>query len=121
MVAGGAVVLSYGTLVVGSSLYAFALRRRLRRHSRTVVVRGHEINVTVVGDGDVTVVLDAGLGMSSLSWSWVQNLVARRTRVVSFDRPALGCSPAASSGTVGMSFPDGWHAGTLLAGSTCCV
>jgi hypothetical protein len=111
-VVGGALVLSYGSLVVGSSLYVFALRRRLRRHARLVVVRGHEVNVTVVGDGDVTVVLDAGLGMSSLSWHWVQSIVAQRARVVAFDRPALGCSPASASGTVGMSFPDGWHAGT---------
>lgn len=110
-VVGGALVLSYGSIVVGSSLYVFALRRRLRRHAKLVVVRGHEVNVTVVGDGDVTVVLDAGLGMSSLSWHWVQSIVARRARVVSFDRPALGCSPASESGTVGMSFPDGWHAG----------
>lgn len=39
-----------------------------------------------------TVVLDAGLGMSSLSWSWVIGEVAKSCRVVAFDRPGLGAS-----------------------------
>lgn len=44
--------------------------------------------------GDITVVLDAGLGMSSLSWGWIRDAVSRAgVRVVSFDRPGLGRSP----------------------------
>ena len=80
--------------------------RRLRRYATdTVKVNEHDVNVRIVGDGPVTVVLDAGLGMSSLSWIWVERIVAKTARVVTFDRPSLGCSPRSHSGAVGMSSP----------------
>ena len=82
----------------------FLFLRRLRRYATDIVkVNEHDVNVRVVGDGPVTVVLDAGLGMSSLSWIWVERVVAKTARVVTFDRPSLGCSPRSDSGAIGMS------------------
>ena len=93
---------SYGSLLLGSSLYIAALRRRLRRHAKLLTVNGQSINVSVLGDGEVTVVLDAGLGMSTISWHWIASIVASKARVVMFDRPALGCSPVSSFASVGL-------------------
>ncbi|EKX41555.1 hypothetical protein GUITHDRAFT_112268 [Guillardia theta CCMP2712] len=58
-----------------------------------VDVDGKKIYCEVQGEGNFTVVLDAGLGMSSLSWHWIKDVLVSRTRVVCFDRPGLGYSP----------------------------
>ena len=34
-----------------------------------------------------TIVLEPGLGGTSLSWSWLQPMLAKSTRVCSYDRP----------------------------------
>jgi pimeloyl-ACP methyl ester carboxylesterase len=49
------------------------------------------------GDRDgPTVILEAGGGSFSAQWAWVQPAVAEFTRVVSYDRPGLGWSDAAT-------------------------
>jgi len=53
---------------------------------------GYNIHLHATGTGGPTVILDAGLGCSALSWSLVQSEIARFTHVVSFDRPGNGWS-----------------------------
>lgn len=48
------------------------------------------------GKGPATVVLEAGIAATSLSWTLVQREVARFARVVSYDRAGLGWSDPAS-------------------------
>jgi pimeloyl-ACP methyl ester carboxylesterase len=45
-----------------------------------------------MGAGTPSVVLDAALGGSSVSWSWVQPEIAKLTRVCSYDRAGFGWS-----------------------------
>lgn len=61
---------------------------------RLVDVGGFHLHVTCAGQGDPTVVFDAALGGSSLSWCLVQPQVAAWTRTCSYDRAGLGWSEA---------------------------
>lgn len=58
-------------------------------------VGGFRLHLHCVGEGSPTVVLDAALGGSSVSWSWIQPEIAKTTRVCSYDRGGFGWSDAA--------------------------
>lgn len=57
-------------------------------------IGGFRLHLNCQGSGSPTVVLDAALGGSSLSWSFVQPDVARLTRTCSYDRAGFGWSDA---------------------------
>ena len=57
-----------------------------------VDVGGHRLHVACAGAGGPTVVLDAALGSTSAHWAWVQQEVAKTTRVCAYDRAGLGWS-----------------------------
>ncbi|MBN9316620.1 MAG: alpha/beta hydrolase [Devosia sp.] len=61
---------------------------------RLVDVGGYRMHLDCRGEGSPTVVMDAGLGGSSLDWSLVQADVALTTRVCSYDRAGMGWSDA---------------------------
>lgn len=61
---------------------------------RMVDVGGHRLHAHMSGEGSPTVVFDAALGASLLSWVLVQPEIARVTRTVSYDRAGLGFSEA---------------------------
>src|SRR4051794_34856380 len=51
---------------------------------------GRTINLYCEGQGAPVVVLDAGLGDGAASWRRVQDQIAARTRVCSYDRAGYG-------------------------------
>jgi pimeloyl-ACP methyl ester carboxylesterase len=57
-----------------------------------VDIGGFRLHLHCTGEGSPTVVLDAALGASSLSWSLVQPDLARLSRVCSYDRGGFGWS-----------------------------
>jgi pimeloyl-ACP methyl ester carboxylesterase len=60
-----------------------------------VDVGGYRLHINCTGTGSPTVVIDAGWGDWSASWSgWVQPEVAKTTRVCTYDRAGLGWSEA---------------------------
>ena len=60
---------------------------------RMVDVGGHRLHINCVGTGSPTVVIDAGWGDWSATWSsWVQPGVATSTRVCTYDRAGYGYS-----------------------------
>jgi pimeloyl-ACP methyl ester carboxylesterase len=61
---------------------------------RLVDIGGFRLHLNCSGSGSPAVVLDAALGGSSISWSLVQPVIAKRTRVCSYDRAGLGWSDA---------------------------
>jgi pimeloyl-ACP methyl ester carboxylesterase len=67
----------------------------LRRHpppGRLVDIGGHRLHIRTQGDGEPTVVFDAGLPGSVLSWHHVLPDLARLVRAVAYDRAGLGWS-----------------------------
>jgi pimeloyl-ACP methyl ester carboxylesterase len=56
---------------------------------------GYRLHINCTGAGSPTVVIDAGWGDWSASWSsWVQPEVAKTTRVCTYDRAGMGWSEA---------------------------
>jgi len=60
----------------------------------TYLVDGHEMRIECTGSGSPTIVLDAGLGNDGLIWGGVQPVLAKTTRVCSYDRAGFGWSDA---------------------------
>jgi pimeloyl-ACP methyl ester carboxylesterase len=68
---------------------------------------GRRLNLFCLGHGKPTVLLNAGLGDSSLVWRRVQGTLSKSTRVCSFDRAGYGFSdPARSPPTVQSAVDD---------------
>lgn len=62
---------------------------------------GRRLNLYCLGTGSPTVIMDSGLGDSTISWAAVQPQIARRTKACAYDRAGLGFSdPASRPGTV---------------------
>jgi len=57
-----------------------------------VDVGGYRLHLDCRGSGSPTIVMDAGLGGSSLDWSLVQPVLSQSTRVCSCDRAGMGAS-----------------------------
>jgi pimeloyl-ACP methyl ester carboxylesterase len=65
-----------------------------RPPGRLVDIGTHRLHLHCAGEGLPTVVFDAALGASSLSWSLVQPEVGRVTRACTYDRAGFGWSDA---------------------------
>jgi pimeloyl-ACP methyl ester carboxylesterase len=81
--------------LVGASYEAIAARGDARRYpapGQMVDIGGYRLHIQCVGTGSPTVVLDAGLGGSSLDWNLVQPELGRTTRVCAYDRAGMGWS-----------------------------
>ncbi|HEX2911086.1 MAG TPA: alpha/beta hydrolase [Chloroflexia bacterium] len=59
-----------------------------------VDVGGYRLHIQCMGSGSPTVVLDAGLGGSSLDWNLVQGNLSQTSRVCAYDRAGMGWSDA---------------------------
>jgi pimeloyl-ACP methyl ester carboxylesterase len=94
------VVLSLVTVaavaVAGSSGWnAIALYRfRHLPPGKMYLVDGHAMRIDCMGSGSPAIILDAGLGNDGLIWGGVQPVLAKTTRVCSYDRAGFGWSDA---------------------------
>jgi pimeloyl-ACP methyl ester carboxylesterase len=70
-------------------------RRRFPPPGRLVDVGGHRLHVRIAGEGGPAVILESGIAASSINWSRIQPLVARFTRVLSYDRAGYAWSDKA--------------------------
>lgn len=61
---------------------------------RLVDIGGYRLHLDCRGQGAPTIVMDSGLGGSSLDWRLVQPDLARGTRVCTYDRAGMGWSEA---------------------------
>jgi pimeloyl-ACP methyl ester carboxylesterase len=81
--------------LAGASYEGIAAAGDARRYpppGQLVDVGGYRLHIQCVGTGSPTVVLDAGLGGSSLDWSLVQPELGSTTRVCAYDRAGMGWS-----------------------------
>jgi pimeloyl-ACP methyl ester carboxylesterase len=89
-----------GLLLLGLISQAIASAIDAARYAapgKLVDVGGYQLHVNCTGTGSPTVILDAGLGGTTLDWSKVQPAVTRFTRVCSYDRAGYGWSETAPS------------------------
>ena len=101
IVRGSLVLLGIAALVAtsGSVYQIWATAADMRTHpapGRLIDVDGLRYHLNCMGIGSPTVILEAGLGESSLSWYPVQAEIAKTTRVCAYDRAGLGWSDGMS-------------------------
>lgn len=81
--------------MAGASYEAIASARdaqNRRAPGELIDVGGYRLHLNCTGEGAPTIVLDAGLGGSSLDWTLVQPELSRTARTCSFDRAGMGWS-----------------------------
>src|SRR5215469_4100304 len=76
---------------------------------RMIDIGGRRLHVNIAGQGSPTVILEAGIAASSLSWVLVANRIAEFATVMIYDRAGLGGSDAAPR-----RIPSSGHRGTAL-------
>lgn len=79
-------------LAVSAQLMASPATPKSSIPGRLVDIGGYRLHIYCVGEGVPSIVFDSGVGGFSLEWSRVQNVLARRTRVCSYDRAGYGWS-----------------------------
>lgn len=83
----------------GAVYQRFGLRRDERLYpppGRRIDIGGRRLHIDVRGATGPSVILEAGISASSLSWSWVQPKIAAFARVAAYDRAGLGWSDRAA-------------------------
>jgi pimeloyl-ACP methyl ester carboxylesterase len=89
-----------GAALTGATYQWLATRKDLAATpppGHLVDIGGYRLHLWCTGDGAPAVILDAGLGGSSVDWGFVQPDVARFTRVCSYDRAGMGYSDSGPS------------------------
>ncbi len=82
-------------LATGVAYQQHGLRQDRRKHpapGRLITVGNRCLHIYETGSGQPAVVFESGLASSSLTWNPVQQIVAQRTRAISYDRAGIGWS-----------------------------
>jgi hypothetical protein len=90
----GAIVFVVTLGLVDQAIFTAVSRRRYPAPGTLVNVAGYRMHINCMGNGTPTVILESGLGGSSLYWTLVQPEIAKFTRVCAYDRARLGWSDA---------------------------
>jgi pimeloyl-ACP methyl ester carboxylesterase len=85
-----------GVGMIYENIFEARDRRFNPRSGQLFDVGGYRMHIDCSGEGSPTVILESGLGDSSLSWRKVQPEIAKFTRVCSYDRAGLGYSDSSS-------------------------
>jgi pimeloyl-ACP methyl ester carboxylesterase len=100
-------------LLVAGFLYENISETRERRFhpmpGQLVDIGGYKLHIYCTGQGSPTVILDAGMGDSFMSWHKVQPEIAKFTRVCSYDRAGLGYSDSSPRPRTSRVFVDELH------------
>lgn len=79
-----------------SGVNAVALRAN-KLPGETYMVDAHRMRIDCTGSGSPTIVLEAGAGNDGLNWGGVQPVLAKTTRICSYDRAGFGGSEPVAS------------------------
>lgn len=91
------ILIAAGSLLLAGFMYqsigGWLGRNRFATRARFVkLMDGTKLFVRQQGSGHPTVVFEAGIGASSLNWRHIQQVVARTTSTIAYDRAGLGWS-----------------------------
>jgi pimeloyl-ACP methyl ester carboxylesterase len=89
-------ILVLGTAIVGA-IARSNLARKYSVPGELVDMGGYRMHINCLGQGSPTVLLEAGKGDFSLTWTYVQPEIAKSTRVCSYDRAGYGWSESGPS------------------------
>ena len=91
-------IMSMALIVAAGAMFQLLMRQwesyRYPPPGKLVDIGGLRLHINCTGPGSPTVIMDSGLGDTSVIWQLVQPEVSRFTRVCSYDRAGLGWSDA---------------------------
>lgn len=79
-------------LLLGGNQAKRELARTITMPGKIAAIAGGKWHYRVLGEGPITIVMEAGQNETSLTWSKVAPVVARHARVFIYDRAGLGWS-----------------------------
>lgn len=88
----GLLVLFFLAVYLNELVARYRNDHRYPMPGQLVDVGGHWLHIHAIGEGQPTVVLEAGLGESALTWADLQPQIAKFTRVCTYDRAGQGWS-----------------------------
>lgn len=115
---GAALVALAGAGVVYQFRGAARDRRTILPPGRMLSVGTHRLHVVEAGEGEPTVVFEAALGASSVSWALVQPEIAKVTRTFAYDRAGMGFSESGPEPRTAQRIVDEMHAVLEAANAT---
>ena len=89
------VITFFGILLLARAVNLIVLMRwyaRPKPPGSTTFAEGKRFYYTLKGEGDPTVVIEAGLGTASPEWWAIQDELAKTTRILTYDRGGYGWS-----------------------------
>ena len=81
---------------ISQAIYDNKVAKNYKPTGKLAEVAGNKIHYEMIGDGEVTFVMIAGLGENNDTWKMVKDSMANMGRVFMFDRPGLGFSDRSS-------------------------
>lgn len=96
-------------LMAFSATTLFGQTSESGRAGGLVDVGGHRLHIACLGTGAPTVVIEAGMGASSLAWLHVQETLSRTTRTCVYDRAGVGRSEPGPTPRDGRAIADELH------------
>ncbi len=92
----GYIFLALFLVICAGAIYQFVATKiddtRFSPPGKLVDIGGYSLHINCIGEGDQTVVLEAGHAGNCLEWALVQEEVSQFTRVCSYDRAGYGWS-----------------------------
>lgn len=92
----GCISLSIFLVMCAGAMYQFVATKvddaRFVPPGKLVDIGGYSLHINCMGEGDQTVVLEAGHAGNSLEWALVQSEASKFTRICSYDRAGYGWS-----------------------------
>lgn len=76
---------------------------------KLIDIGGHKLHLNTSGKGNVTIICDAGLGGTSLGWSFVQKEVSKFARICSYDRAGYAWSDSPISKRTSLNIANELH------------
>jgi pimeloyl-ACP methyl ester carboxylesterase len=92
LLVGAVVFVAAGVGAAYETLEARRDARRFPQRGKSIDIGGLRLNLNCTGSARPTVILESGLGVSSLGWINVQPEIAKYARVCSYDRAGYGWS-----------------------------
>lgn len=105
-------------MLIAGAVAKANLRAKFPAPGELIDIGGFSLQIYCQGEGSPTVVMEAGSGDFSLTWSLVQPELARTTRVCVYDRAGLGWSEPSPEPQTALHSMEELHALLELSGTT---
>lgn len=81
--------------LINALVLTSAIAKDNSEHSEMVLIKNHSLHMDSQGEGEFTVIFEAGMGSDLSHWRYVATAISKNARVIRYSRAGLGKSEAA--------------------------